>query len=414
MRAVKLTIPGTYWDSQIYSGELLLLDEDGALFHVDWRQAVDVIADQNPSVQTAVRVAFTDSDLFYNPKVRKILLDPELSTPIINQLKALSNLQLQADFNIWGKFLRKTQSPFDFLPLDTEIYYNRIIAGGDNGLFSAPRGFSRSFKINTEKHHDATFFQVKASDSYTAIAAAAGDDGLFEFDFKADQAEFDKETLLSPRPCSACDWSFQSVIGWTRNNAFFANFKESQAKDSKRKSRVFDKVLEASQAFVDEIGQTNSSQTFFWGAREKVYRLTENGISVSNYNNTQNKIKNNKGKESNIFGQLGFKVHAFDASKVVATGTAPFGTVIEMMDSLIVWRSDGEFVEFTGAPTHWRVFPRSENYSNQLHIIYEDRLEIISFVHDYFVDQKTKLAGFSRGPNNDFFDNESFKANFNI
>jgi hypothetical protein len=30
---------------------------------------------------------------------------------------------------------------------------------------------------------------------------------------------------------------------------------------------------------------------------------------------------------------------------------------------------------------------------NQLHVIYEDRLEILSFNHDYFVDQEAKLSG---------------------
>ena len=46
-----------------------------------------------------------------------------------------------------------------------------------------------------------------------------------------------------------------------------------------------------------------------------------------------------------------------------------------------------------GEPVRWRIFPRSTNFTNQLHIIYDDRIEILSFVHDYFVNQKSKLAG---------------------
>ncbi len=56
---------------------------------------------------------------------------------------------------------------------------------------------------------------------------------------------------------------------------------------------------------------------------------------------------------------------------------------------------------------HWRVFPRSDHYSNQLHIIYDDRLEIVSFVHDYFVDQSSKLSGFKRG-SNDFIGDDQY------
>jgi hypothetical protein len=82
---------------------------------------------------------------------------------------------------------------------------------------------------------------------------------------------------------------------------------------------------------------------------------------------------------------------------VISTGTAPFGTVIEFDDHIVVMRSDGVLESFGGEAVHWRIFPRSEHYSNQLHILYEDRIEIVSFVHDYFVDQKKKWYGFSRG-----------------
>ena len=37
MQPVKLTIEGVYWDSQIYSGEMLLFDADGAVHRIDWR-----------------------------------------------------------------------------------------------------------------------------------------------------------------------------------------------------------------------------------------------------------------------------------------------------------------------------------------------------------------------------------------
>ena len=58
-----------------------------------------------------------------------------------------------------------------------------------------------------------------------------------------------------------------------------------------------------------------------------------------------------------------------------------------MMDSNLknVWLS--------GEPINWRVFPRSKFYENHLHIVYPDRLEILSFNDDYFVDQEKKKAG---------------------
>jgi hypothetical protein len=55
--------------------------------------------------------------------------------------------------------------------------------------------------------------------------------------------------------------------------------------------------------------------------------------------------------------------------------------------------SAGEPFFMKGEPTNWRVFPRSRDYRNHLHIIYEDHVEIVIFTHDYFIDQHTKLAG---------------------
>jgi hypothetical protein len=61
--------------------------------------------------------------------------------------------------------------------------------------------------------------------------------------------------------------------------------------------------------------------------------------------------------------------------------------------SLVIALSNGEFMTVEGEPVRWRVFPRSTNFTNQLHIIYDDRIEILSFVHDYLVKQEDKLAG---------------------
>lgn len=74
-------------------------------------------------------------------------------------------------------------------------------------------------------------------------------------------------------------------------------------------------------------------------------------------------------------------------------GTSSFGTVVEFDTKIVVVRSDGQIDTFEGEAVHWRVFPRSRDYHNQLHIIYDDRIEIIAFLHDCFVNQDKKLFG---------------------
>ena len=79
--------------------------------------------------------------------------------------------------------------------------------------------------------------------------------------------------------------------------------------------------------------------------------------------------------------------------KVIGGGTAYFGTIVEYNDALIVALSNGEVYPIEGDITRWRVYPRSINYENQLHVIFDDRIEIYSFNHDYFVNQRIKNFG---------------------
>ncbi|MHC2144817.1 hypothetical protein [Pseudomonas sp. 210_17 TE3656] len=397
MRSVKLTIAGSYWDSQIYSGELLLFDNDGGLHRIDWSNFVDQIASKNDNIRTAVRVAFSDSDLFYNPKVVKILRDPDLESPIKAQLSKLSDLELSETKESWKNIWTTESTPFDFLPTDTEIYYNNIFAGGNEGLYSAPRQGRTSSRasstIRSKRHHDAAVLQVKASDSYTAIATASGADGLFDYSLLKNSGEtLSKARRIAERPCNACDWAFQSVLGWSANSAFMASFREEKQHDSKKVVRVIDRVIDQ-----DEIFQSPSDKdSFTWGAREKLYKLTDGHIEVKHYRANEKKSKKKYNEKFNNIGALSF---TNPPSVVIASGTASFGTVLEFDDRILVIRSDGFTEEFLDEPVHWRIFPRSEHYSNQLHIIYEDRLVVISFVHDYFVDQNSKLFGFSKGRN---------------
>lgn len=404
MRSVSVKIPGEYWDSQIYSGELIIFDDSGALHRISWREIIDELAETNSSVQTAIRVAFSDSDLFYNQKVRKILFDPAISQPIKNQLKDLAELEIPHIRR--SRHWKIEESPFEFLSTDTDIYYGQIFACGDEGLFSSSKsniGAARSHREKVHKYHDASFLQIRASDSHTAIAAAAGDDGLFEFAYrKNDDGFLSSGTNLSKRSCSACDWSFHSVMAWSQAGAFLASFREESSAKDKKKIRSFDRIVNVQEMFGDRTGDLSG---FSWGSREKIYRFSADGIEIANYSPA--KIAGPKSSK-NQYQQSFNKVHTekfgqdFESGSPIATATAPFGTILEFDDHIIVLRSDGKIDKFQGEAVHWRVFPRSEHYSNHLHIVYDDHILIVSFIHDYFVDQADKFFGFARNSTKNF------------
>jgi hypothetical protein len=84
--------------------------------------------------------------------------------------------------------------------------------------------------------------------------------------------------------------------------------------------------------------------------------------------------------------------------QVVSGAVALFGTVIECENALVVVPSEGITMTFPGEVVNWRIFSRSIQYENQLHLIYDDRLEILSFNQDYFVDQNQKRSGIRHFP----------------
>ena len=62
----------------------------------------------------------------------------------------------------------------------------------------------------------------------------------------------------------------------------------------------------------------------------------------------------------------------------------------------IEWKLESRFLQqYAQRLTHLLYGQPQGNLSfkNQLHVIYEDRLEILSFNKDYFVDQEAELSG---------------------
>ncbi|WP_075323347.1 hypothetical protein [Acidithiobacillus albertensis] len=387
MRPVTMHILGDFWDSQVYAGDMILFGCDGRLTKIDWESMLDDLASRNKSIQTAIRIAFIDSDTLYNSKVRTIIKDDKILSIISQQIRDMAEVGIEVNDKLYAKYSRTFDSSFDFLTTDTDIYYNRIIASGNDGLFSVSKSFAGTseMKKNTKKHHDGMVLQVKSSSRNSAVAAASGKDGLIEMPLYVNSEKFFGEPrIIAKIPCSGCEWSFGSILAWEDDNAFVANFKEIKEENKKKKTRIFRRIIEK-----DEILKS-SQESKMWGSHEKIFISSDKTIEVFNCQITGE-------DDDDVFKGIGSKATEFNTEEIISTGTAPFGTIVELKDKLVVFRSDGEESTFYGEVVHWRIFPRFEKYNNQLHIIYDDRMVIVSFLHDYFVDQESKIVGFSYG-----------------
>jgi len=159
---------------------------------------------------------------------------------------------------------------------------------------------------------------------------------------------------------------------------------------TKKEERRFEQVVSSTDIFSD--------RGFSWGARDKIYSYDANRRQVEVVRYTHDSKKQPRDRFKNIGSiPLDDENITLDEWKgdVIDARVTPFGTVVECDNALVVLKSNGAPETIPGEPVNWRVFSRSKDYKNQLHIIYDDRLEIWSFNHDYFVNQTAKLAGSS-------------------
>lgn len=146
--------------------------------------------------------------------------------------------------------------------------------------------------------------------------------------------------------------------------------------------RVFEKEIEEN-AFIDDF---KGDAILSWGIRDKVYQATGNKVRVIKYSKWK---ENSHADRLNSFGTFNLKSN----SRLIKGSAATYGNIMEYEDKLLVMMSNNEKFVLPEEVTRWRIYPRSINYLNQLHVILEDRVEFISFNHDSYVDQMSKLNG---------------------
>ncbi len=379
MQAIKLVVPGNYWDSQLYSKYLYLFGDSGDLIAIDWNKLInDLFSRENSSLKMAWYTAFLESNLFYEKGVQLMLHEPSIKDSLINGFKLLSEMNLEINFNEIMES-NHIDNPFPFPHVDSEMYYHRMYISMNEGVFYSPCNGSR-IQEEIVKIWDVPTFDITASSSYTTIAFATGSEGLFQ---QRVEAKNEKEPILiSHNHCTSCKWTGFDIYATSHNHKpFLASFKKSKDEENKRKSiRSFDRIISTQEIFDEKIGEG-----FSWGVQDKIYIYQDQTIKAVRYSSR------NEGNPT--FESLGNLPHFDYSGDVISAEVTPFGTVIEYEDAMIIVQSNNEVMTIPGEPVNWRVFSKSEYYTNQLHIIYDDRLEIFSFYNDYFVNQDTKTAG---------------------
>lgn len=370
---VKISIIGDFIDSQIYNGKLYLWHFNGKLSIYDWNRLIERI---NKDANNKDINIFS---LKYN-KISEI--NDEIKNSIIEKFKQISNTECEiSDIEDYKIF--ETESPTGILPIDTEIHNNVLYCLTEKGLFS-----SQTIKTNKSKQvnkiTDIKAFSIKANKD-ARIVISAGDDGVYEYYINDN---IDKNTVLRTID--------KSVYQVSDHHSTFANYvnrsiystslvRESMFLDYgwNNREKVFVRKpnadIESSNLFGDNTGLDVS-----WGVNDKIFKISNKNIKIRRVSNINK--KNMTVDSFDIQDKLGY-------GNVISANATHFGTIIEYENALLVKCSNNEEWVIKEEIVNWRIFPRSKCYQNQMHVILNDRIEIYSFNHDYFIDQKHNQSG---------------------
>ena len=429
MQPLMLSIPGDFWDVQIYRGRLYLWHYDGRLSVYDWEKLIE-LAYPKAGRSLAVKAAWLRGNALYNPDALAVFDDPAFRKLLDTSLESLKSEAPVITPGLLNKALYGEQdNPVSELPTDTVIFNNRLYLVTYGGLWSSTaHRNNRRYPVSTrpKKHWDAQVYSASASQGRMALSA--GDDGLFELDLRSrDEGTHGRDVYipgsdrengsvsqLTDRHSSYADWAFASIyntslvgescllaFGWQRDPA-----------GAGRLRREFIREFDGS-----EILRTNRVNGLSWGAGDKICGISGNEVTVMRYvqkNVTKPEIDTPKallvsdktiiasGAEvtnearhqhrESPFGSVG-SIPLKEKTDAIKAGLAYFGILLETSDQLHVYRSDSDVWSAQGPIVRWRTYPRAKFYENHLHIVVEDAVHIVSFMHDFWEDQEEKIAG---------------------
>lgn len=390
MQPIKITIEGSYCDCQIYRGWLYLWTFDARLIVVDWNKLINSLYDDDLD-KFAFNVCFQDGSYLYKDILEQLLADPEIMHLVIKKIKKLHDYNLCITKVQLNRYTRAVQDvPSRTLPIDTEIFDSKLYYCTDEGLFETNAHNTRNNPVSSRptKLWDARLLSIKANQN-PQIALSAGEDGLFELNRTSSlsillrRIEHDI-VQISERPSSIANYTRLSLFSTSYSGDSYMSYffwrKDENNMYIRERGDDYDNEL--------IFGRRDVLGEFSWGMQDKIYRIGTCGIEAVRFmNGSANHAPDEK------FTKLGRLDVKELISRPLSASSAVFGNIVEFDDCLLVIQSDGDIFQLNQPVTRWRIYPRSINYQNQLHVLLVDCMHVYSFNHDWLQNQWEKRIG---------------------
>lgn len=386
MQPAKISIIGDFIDCQIYRGRLYLWTIEGSLCTYDWNGIVDSLFEDEKE-NLAYTFTFKDGHYLYKHSLTELFEDEDFRILLQQKMSVVSSKTHVISPNQLKKHLIQEQDvPGGEIPTDTEIYKSKLYFVNDNGLFyaTAHRKTGNPVSSKPMKLWDCKILSIKAN-RYPQLALSAGDEGLFELDMSDSDSIMYRQkaekriSLINKRHSSFANYNFLSIYNSSLVDTSFMAYYVW-----KSEGRQFYREY---QADISQDSIFGNKKGLSWGAGDKLYLANQKGIDIVRFSNGKKEMNEHK-----TFSPLDHYKKEIK-KEIIGGSTAYFGNVIEFINGLWVVRSDNQITRINKPVTRWRIYPRSINYENQLHVILDDRLDVYSFNHDYFIPQIEKSMG---------------------
>ena len=322
MQFLKIRIEGDFWDTFVYMGKLYLWTYEKQLIICNWNKIIE--------------------DYIYYQTIFVIEYEDLIERYLLNIL----------------------DTPFNELSADIQITNRKIYGTTNSGIYFTKIQGNLSEK---EKIWDNSAFSLNIS-GRGQLSISAGSDGLFEYDEKYNEflgLRYIEKNIaqVSESHSSNAIYSNYNIY----NNSEIGSSELESFKISANFRRKFYKRFSEEEIF----GEINNKPS--WIHKNQIYRIINgNEIEVKSINN----IKNNNFNNVEIMRFQEWK------GNILSGLSTNFGIIFECDNALVVSFADKTFINIQNIDdeiTKWRIFPNSKAYINDLHIVFDDYIDIYRF-----------------------------------
>ncbi|MEH6577394.1 MAG: hypothetical protein V7731_10015 [Amphritea sp.] len=349
---VKILIEGDYINSFVYSGVLFLINSDLILKAYSWDRIFDY--------------SISEIKLFHKNRLKDyskgnvLTIPEELKKTYSISIEKLSELELcSKELLVW--------------PSDINIYKNRFYVASEYGVDALDFDWSNGAisKFSTANRiFDQMSFKL-ATNSYYRLAIAAGKSGVISVIPDKKYVKRSNVNQIIDEACADCQWQNNSLIANTDNGQYMASFLGIPKKidfygiDSEYWAKV--KEIKKSPPKINTSSTIHGNKIVSsWFAGNKIFKVTENKkLYLHELNKPQEYEEVELGAELST-------LQYFRAQ------SSPFGTIMEIGDNLKFF-TGSEYKTIDDEVVNWRLFPKSTNYLNHLHVIKDDFLSVSLF-----------------------------------